>query len=62
MNRFTNYIESQKLAKHFMLVAEESATKGDTDKAVKNLVSAMREQMTACNNIASLYFEHRKKR
>lgn len=62
MNRFTSYLDSQKLAKQFLIIAEENVKKGETEKAVKHLASAVREQMTACNNIASLYFERRKKR
>lgn len=62
MNRFTNYLESQKLAKHFLMLADDEAKNGETAKAARHLVLAVKNQMTACNNIASLYFERRKTR
>jgi hypothetical protein len=69
MNRFSAYLDNQKLARHWFNTARDRANgqggrvKGvDLDGAVIALVNACEYQMTACNNIASLYFERRKKR
>lgn len=69
MNRFTNYLESNKLAKQWFNTARDRALgqggriKGvDLEGAVIALVNAAEYQQTALNNVASLYFERRKKR
>lgn len=62
MNRFTNYLESQKLAKILLVQAEQELEKGDVKKALRDALRANREFMTATNNIASLFFERRRKR
>lgn len=69
MNRFSAYLDNQKLAKQWFGVARDRANghgeriKGvDLDGALIALVNACEYQMTACNNIASLYFEHRKRK
>ena len=62
MNRFKNYLDSQRLAKQFLVSANEFQVKGELHQAVKMLAGAVREQMTACNNLASLQFERKRKR
>lgn len=62
MNRFTAYLDSQKLAKLYLRSAEDHHKKNEDHKAIGALHMAVLYQMTACNNIASLYFERRKKR
>ena len=62
MNRFKNYLESQRLTKMFLVAARELNDKGKTLEALSSVIRALSHQVTACNNIASLYFERRKKR
>lgn len=69
MNRFTNYLESKKLANQWFDTARNRANgtggriKGvDLEGAVIALINACEYQQTAMNNIASLYFEKGKKR
>lgn len=69
MNRFSAYISNQKLAKQWFDVARDRAngqghrkTGVDLEGAMIALINACEYQMAAGNNVASLYFEHRKKR
>lgn len=62
MNRFSNYLDNQKIAKAFLQSATDAIRAHETERAVGFLVEAVKYQMTASNNIASLYFEGRKKR
>lgn len=62
MNRFKSYLDSQKLAKMLLLQAREELEYSRMEPAIRDLIKAVEYQMTACNNIASLHFESRKKR
>lgn len=57
MNRLTNYMESQKLAKQFLNSAENAK---ELEKAFHLIARSLHYQMTACNNLASLLFERKR--
>ncbi len=61
MSRFSNYLQSQKLAKLLVPQAEIYAQRGENDKAIRDLAKAVREMLTACNNLASIQFEPRRR-
>lgn len=61
INRFSTYLQSQKLAKLHLCEAEILEMKGEHKKAFDHLLKGVREFITATNCIASLAFEPRKK-
>jgi hypothetical protein len=61
MNRLSNYFAAAKLAKLHLAEAEEQAAKDQLWKAVSHLAKAVREVLTAQNNIASIAFKPRKR-
>jgi hypothetical protein len=62
MNRLAQYFTAAKLAKQFIVQAAEYRVRGETDKALKMQEGAIRELVTAMNNVASIAFEPRRKR
>jgi hypothetical protein len=61
MNRLSNYFAAAKLAKLLLIQADEDAKHGKIDRALRNMNQAIREVLTAQNNIASIAFNPRKK-
>lgn len=61
MNRFSTYIDAARLARMMLVQAEGNLQKGNTDKAVRDTIGAMKMFMTSMNNIASLLREPRRK-
>lgn len=62
MNRFSTYLASQKLAKMHLVEAELAWKKTEHHRAVGNLVHAVSQLMLACNNLASMQFEPKRKK
>ena len=64
MNRLTNYFKSAQLAKMHLTIAEEHLRNlpVQESKTLLNLSRAMRELITATNNIASIAFNQKPKR
>lgn len=62
MNRFSAYLESAKLAKLYFVAAQDHAKKDDLKKAINAYSTGSIYMLTAINNVASMYFEKRKKR
>ena len=60
MNRLHNYFLSVKLAKAWLAQAEEYDTK-DSARALHNVILAVRQILTAQNNIASIAFHQKPK-
>lgn len=63
MNRLSNYFKSAKLAKCELAYAEEyiHILGAAESKALVHTVRAMREMLTAMNNVASIAFNHKPK-
>lgn len=61
MSRFGTYLASQKLAKSYLISAEERDRDGDHKGAVEMLIRSVREFQTATNCLASIQFQPRKK-
>lgn len=61
MNRLTNYWTCCKLAKITLAQAEEDVHHKNLERAVHHLVNAVRELMTANNNLASIAFNRKPK-
>ena len=61
MNRFSNYLECSKLAKMELVAAQEKAADKDLWRSQQHMAKAVQYALTAMNNVASLYFERRRK-
>jgi hypothetical protein len=57
MNPVTNYTTGLRLAKLYMIQAEEALQRHDTEKAVKNLIGAVRSYMVVTNNLSQIAFK-----
>lgn len=60
-NNFGTYIAGMKLAKMILMQAEDEANRGETAKAVRDLIKSHREFMAATNNFATMLFQSRRK-
>lgn len=62
MNRLTNYFESSKMAKVYLIQADEDIKDRRETRALRNVMQAVRCLMTANNNLASIAFNQKIKR
>lgn len=61
MNSLSNYFAAAKLAKMLLIQAEDNAGRGKLDKAVRDMVMAIREMLVAQNNVAAIAFKSRRR-
>jgi hypothetical protein len=60
-NNFGSYIAGQRLARMILMQAEDESNRGETAKAVRDIIKAQKEFMVATNNFATLLFQSRRK-
>ena len=61
MSRLSTYLTSQKLAKQWLVTAEERLKRGEKDGAIAALIASVREFQTSSNCLASLAWQKKGK-
>lgn len=61
VNRLSNYLSSQKIAKLHLRSAQEYLKRNELQKGLGALTAAFEYMITANNNLASIAFNHRPK-